>query len=266
MQALGRHDMGFDKAQQRIERRADRAHRVGHGRQRDRHAFQRVALGLAVQRLMLAELLEHDHRQQARPRPAPRDDMERRRRLADLLAIPAGELLPHRLDHLPLARLRLQRPGHVLAELAQTVAAAAFAGRRRIDHHALARQMVGERVALGALAREAGDTWSSWRPPPPPRVRLPSRWLPVLRTSATIDRSAAPSVPSAARRPGAPAWRSAASAGRSAPCLPTPWRARPPVPRRLAGPWLQRVASAAFRAATSWARASPAASMRRSES
>ena len=73
MQALGRHDMGFDKAKERIERRADRAHRVGHGRQRDRHAFQRIALGLTVQRLMLAELLEHDHRQQARPRPAPRD-------------------------------------------------------------------------------------------------------------------------------------------------------------------------------------------------
>ena len=83
--------------------------------------------------------------------------MERRRRLADLLAIPAGELLPHRLDHLPLARLRFQRPGHVLAELAQTIAAAAFAGRRRIDHHALARKMIGEGVAFGPLARESGD-------------------------------------------------------------------------------------------------------------
>ena len=48
------------------------AHRVGHGRQRDRHAFQRVALGLPVQRLMLPELLEHDHRQQARARPSAR--------------------------------------------------------------------------------------------------------------------------------------------------------------------------------------------------
>ena len=49
----------------------------------DRHALARIALGLAVQRLMLAELLEHDHRQQARPGPAARNDMERRRRLAD---------------------------------------------------------------------------------------------------------------------------------------------------------------------------------------
>jgi hypothetical protein len=101
---------------------------------------------------VLAELLEHDHRQQARARPGPRDHVERRRRLADLLAVPAGELLPHRLDHFPAPRRRLERLRHVLAELAQAIAAAARAGRRRIDHHALARQVVGERVALGAPA------------------------------------------------------------------------------------------------------------------
>ena len=122
MQALGRHDMSFHKAKERIERRADRAHRVGHGRQRDRHAFQGITLGLTVQRLVLTELLEHDHRQEARPRPSPRDDMERRRRLRDLLAIAAGELLPHRLDHLPLTGLRFQRARHILAELAQAIA------------------------------------------------------------------------------------------------------------------------------------------------
>src|ERR1700738_2197613 len=67
---------------------------------------------------MLAELLEHDHGQQARSRPSPRDDMERRRRLADLLAVPAGELLPHRLAPFPPTGRRFQRPGHVFAELA----------------------------------------------------------------------------------------------------------------------------------------------------
>jgi len=61
-----------------------------------------VALGLTVQRLVLAELLEHDHRQQARSRPSPCDGMEGRGRLRDLLAIAARELLAHRLDHLPL--------------------------------------------------------------------------------------------------------------------------------------------------------------------
>ena len=149
--------MGFHKAPDGIKRRANRPHGIGHGRQGDRHAFQSVTLSLTVQGLMLTELLEHDHGQEARPRPSPGDDMEWRRRLRDLLAVAAGELLPHGLDHLPLARLCFQRPGHVLAEFAQAIAAAAFAGRRRIDHNPLAEKMIGERVALGALARKSGD-------------------------------------------------------------------------------------------------------------
>jgi hypothetical protein len=157
MQSLGRHDMGLDQAPEGIERRADGAYRVGHGGQCDRRALQRIALRLPVQRLVLAELLEHDHRQEARARPSSRDHMERRRRLADRLAIPAGELLPHRLDHLPAPGRRLQRLRHVLAKLAQAIAAAARAGRRRIDHHPLARQVVGEGVALGAPAGEGAD-------------------------------------------------------------------------------------------------------------
>ena len=59
VQALGRHDVGLDQAPERIERRRDRAHRVGHGGERDRRALERIALGLPVQRLVLAELL-HD--------------------------------------------------------------------------------------------------------------------------------------------------------------------------------------------------------------
>ena len=155
MQPLGRHHMGLHQAKDRIEHCADRSHGVRHGRQRDRHAFQGVAFGLTVQRLVLAKLFEHDHRQQARTRPSSWDDVERRRRLADLLAIAAGELLAHRLDHLPLTGLQLQRPRHVLAELAQAMAAAAFACRRRIDHHALAGKMLWKRIALGALARKS---------------------------------------------------------------------------------------------------------------
>src|SRR6202162_1014778 len=104
---------------------------------------------------MLAELLEQDHRQRPGPGPAPGDHMERGRRLADLLAIPTGELFPYRFDHLPLPRDHLQRPGHILAQLAQPRSAAALARRRLGNHHALARQVVGEGVSLGALAREA---------------------------------------------------------------------------------------------------------------
>src|SRR5665213_606372 len=88
------------------------------GRQADGHALASVALDLSVQRLMLAELLEQDHRQKARSRPTPGDHMERGRRLADLFTVPAGELLPHRFDHLPRPRDRLQGFGHVFAQLA----------------------------------------------------------------------------------------------------------------------------------------------------
>jgi hypothetical protein len=122
MKALGRHEMGLYKAADRIKRRADRAHHVGHHRQGDRRTFEGIAIGLTVQRLMLTELLEHDHGQQAGARPAPCNDMEWRRRLADLLAVLAAKLLPHRLDHLPLTGNRFQRARHVLAKLAQAIA------------------------------------------------------------------------------------------------------------------------------------------------
>ena len=75
----------------------------------------------------------------------------------DFLAIAAGELPSHRLDHLPLSGRGFQRPRHILAELAQPKAAAAHARRRRINHHALAGKMVGEGVAFGPLARKASD-------------------------------------------------------------------------------------------------------------
>src|SRR5438270_823804 len=74
------------------------------------------------------------------------------------LAVAAAKLLPHCLDHFPLARHRFQRPGHVFAELAQAIAAAAFTRRWRIDHHALAGKMIGERVAFGARARLVSNT------------------------------------------------------------------------------------------------------------
>ena len=157
MEAFGCRDVGFQQTQQRLQYRAARSDGVCCGRQTDRHAFQRVTLGLPVQRLMLAELLIEEHGQQARPRPSSRDHMEWRRCLADFLAVPARELLAHRLDNLPLTRHRFQRSGYVFAELAQATAAAAFARRRRIDHNPLARKVVWERVALSALARKSDN-------------------------------------------------------------------------------------------------------------
>lgn len=110
---------------------------------------------------MLAKFLEHDHGQKAGTGPSPRHGMERGRRLADLLAVPATELLADRFDHLPLSGHAFQGASHVLAELAQSRAAAAAANRRRIDHHPLARKVLGEGLALGPLTREAADVGRS---------------------------------------------------------------------------------------------------------
>lgn len=84
--------------------------------------------------------------------------MEQRRRLTDLLAVTAGELLPHRRDHLPLPRDHFQRLRHILTELAQAVAAPAGASCRRFDDDPLARQMHREGLARGgALAHKSLD-------------------------------------------------------------------------------------------------------------
>src|ERR1700687_2045741 len=99
---------------------------------------------------MLPELLEQDHRQKAGTGPAPGDHMERRRRLADLLAVPASELLADMLDHLPLARDRFQRLGNGLAQLTQPPTAAAKASGRSRHDHPLTRQMLRKRLSCRA--------------------------------------------------------------------------------------------------------------------
>jgi hypothetical protein len=169
MEPLGGHDMGLDQRVQRRQRRGDRADLVGERRQAELDAFAGVALGLAVERLMLAVLLEDDHRQKARAGPAARRGVEGRRRLADALAVATAELLADGLDHLPPAGDHLERLGDVLAHLGQPRRAAGGAVAGRGQHDALARQMFGERLAdrlaplegadrgLGLLRRRGGE-------------------------------------------------------------------------------------------------------------
>src|SRR5712675_643124 len=93
--------------------------------------------------------------EQLRPCTPPRNRVRGSRWLGDRFAGPADELLTHMLDHLPLAWNELQRLGHVLAELAQSVVATAWAGRRHRIDNALPRQMLRQRPArrLAALER-----------------------------------------------------------------------------------------------------------------
>ena len=119
MDALGCEDMRPDRLDQRHQGRRRSADPIGQRRDVELDAFAGIDRALAVERQMQAVLGEQDMRQQPRPGAPARDRMRRRRRLGDRLAGPAGELLAHVLDHLPLARHQLQRLGHVLAELAQ---------------------------------------------------------------------------------------------------------------------------------------------------
>lgn len=81
-------DLTFD-----LEQRIDPTDHLDGDRRDD---GKRKAFDLPVQRDVLAELVAQDHRQKARTCPAPGDDMERCRRLADLLTVAAAELFAHR--------------------------------------------------------------------------------------------------------------------------------------------------------------------------
>ena len=123
------------------------AHPVGQRRDIEVDAFAFIDVALAIERQVQAVLGEQDMGEQLGACAPARDRMRGRRRLGDRFAGPAGELLAHVLDHLPLPRNELQRLGHVLADLAQPAVAAAWAGRRRRIDDALARQMRGQRTA-----------------------------------------------------------------------------------------------------------------------
>ena len=86
MQAFAGEHVPADQFNERRQAGRAGADPVGQGRHVELDAFAGIGLALAVQRLVLAKLGVKDHRQQARSDVTPRDDMERRRRLGDLLA------------------------------------------------------------------------------------------------------------------------------------------------------------------------------------
>ena len=165
VETLGGEHMSLKPFEERRQYRRAGADPVGERRQAQRHAFPGVALGLPVERLMLAVLLEQDHGEKARAGEAARQHMERRRGLADLLACPAGELLPDVLQHLPLPWHHLQRLGDVLAELGEPGRPAAGAGGRAGNDDPLARQMLREGLARWLLARERANRGAFGRSP-----------------------------------------------------------------------------------------------------
>jgi hypothetical protein len=174
VQPRGGKDVRLDTLKERCQHCAAGTNLVGQCRQAERHPLFGVAFSLTVERLMLSELFEHQHRQQAGTSPTAGNHMEWRGRLADALAIAAGKLLPDVLYDLPLPRNDLERLCDILTQLGQPLAAAAGAGRRAKlakvpaaeaagmpeeggHDHSLARQMLGERLARATPAAERGD-------------------------------------------------------------------------------------------------------------
>jgi len=117
VQPLGSQDVSFHQVVERAQGMDAGADLVGERRQAEIDTLTGVSIGLAVQRLMLTELLEQHHGEEVRPKKATGCRVERRRRLADLLAFTARDLFANRLDDLPLPRDHLQRLGDVLTQL-----------------------------------------------------------------------------------------------------------------------------------------------------
>ena len=146
--------MAFDQGMDRLQGDSRVPDQVCQRGEAQINAFTRKALCLPVQRLVLSVFFEDQHCDQAGSGPSARNRMERRRRLANLLAGPASELLAHSLDHLPLTWDYLQRLGDVLAHLHDPVRATASAGGRCLNNNPLARLPL---IAASSDCRATGD-------------------------------------------------------------------------------------------------------------
>ena len=154
VQSLGGKDMCLDQQVKRHQCRSAGANLIGQGREAEIYTLAGIAVALAIEWLMCAKLLEQHHRQEAGTKQPPGCHMEWRGWLRDRLTIPAGELLPDSLDHLPLARHDLECLGDILAQLAQPIRPATGTGAGCGDDDPLARQMLGQRLARRPLAFE----------------------------------------------------------------------------------------------------------------
>lgn len=77
MKPPGGQHMSADQIMHRLQRRCAGSNLFGQRREAEIDALPGVALGLAIQWLVLAELLEQDRRQQVRPRPSAWCRMQR---------------------------------------------------------------------------------------------------------------------------------------------------------------------------------------------
>jgi hypothetical protein len=125
MDASASEHVRLDQLVERHQHRRAGTDMIRHGRERKLDPLAVILLALPIERLMIGVLRNQNHCQQARPGIAARDRMERRRRLRDRLARPAGELLAHVLGHEPSPWHHIERLGDVLADLRELATATA---------------------------------------------------------------------------------------------------------------------------------------------
>ncbi len=130
--------MGADQIMDRLRRYSTGPDLAGQSGKADLDAFLGVSLGLPVQRLVLAALLEEDHGEQVKFRPAPRRRAERGGPLVDPFAVLASERFADGLHDLPLPGNDLQRLSDVFAHFQDARRSTAGARGRCLDHYALA--------------------------------------------------------------------------------------------------------------------------------
>src|ERR1700752_1967145 len=123
MDAPGSEDVAPDRIYQRHQGCRGGTYPVRQRRYVEVDALTLVDVALTIERQVQAVLGEQNMGGEFGPCTAARNRVRGGRRLGDRFASPANELLAHVLDNFPLARNELQRLGHVLADLAQSVVA-----------------------------------------------------------------------------------------------------------------------------------------------
>ena len=148
---LGGEDMTPDRRHHRVQQPGRLSNPIAQRRAIEFEPLSRIDLALSIQRQMVAIFRHQQMRQRGRRGTAA----WRRHRwswsLRDGVARAAGEFRPHVTDDLEVPRHVIQHLGDVLAQFghpATTRGAAAGAVTRRLMDNILARQMIGQRLAL----------------------------------------------------------------------------------------------------------------------
>jgi hypothetical protein len=152
MDLVGGEDILPHRRRHRIEQPGSLADPVAQCGAIQLNPFAGEDLGLPIQRQVIDVFADQQVRQRGRGRPAARGGHRRGRGLGDRVAGGAGEFGADVTDDPVMPGHVVQRLGDILAEPGHPLAAGRAGAGPPVGglmHHLLARQMVGQRIALG---------------------------------------------------------------------------------------------------------------------